>query len=454
MTIVCGTDFSPNAVQAADAAGAIAGRRHALDLAHVADAFWMELSERARAAAVAEIGDRLRAEADRLRARGVTVREHLLYGAADEMLAAHARQSEASLLVVSSLGRRAPLRWLLGSVAERTAQSAAVPVLIVRDAAPFVAWTEGRRPLRVTVAADFSRSADAALAWITQLRDLGSCEVVVVHASWPPAERRRLGAGVRSTVFENDPEIDAVIRRDLERKVERQAGGGEVRVRIEACLGRVSTHLVGLAGQERADLLVVGMRPSQRGDTLWHGSVSRGVLHAAPMSVACVPASPPDAHVPARIPEIRTVLAASDFSDIGDRAVPFAYGLLPQGGTVHLVHVVEMAQVNDLGYRHYDTGFPPTDEQRAAQEPELTAHLRALIPADAATRGMQSHVHIIEGRSAGAAIATAAERLGADLICLGSHGRSGLSAAFTGSATREVIARSGRPVLVVGPTLE
>jgi hypothetical protein len=53
----------------------------------------------------------------------------------------------ATLLVVSSLGRRAPSRWVLGSVAGRTARHARVPVLVVRDAAPFVAWAADPRPL-------------------------------------------------------------------------------------------------------------------------------------------------------------------------------------------------------------------------------------------------------------------------------------------------------------------
>jgi nucleotide-binding universal stress UspA family protein len=455
MTIVCGTDFSPNAARAADAAAALAGRLDVpLDLVHVAEGFWTELSQRARAVPIAEIGDRLRGEADRLRQRGVRAREHLLYGAADEALLAHAEQAGASLIVVSSLGRRAPSRWLLGSVAERVAQAAAVPVLVVRDAAPFLAWTEGRRPLRVTVAADFSASADAALGWIAPLRAIGPCDVVVIYASRPAAERRRLGAGVRSPVFENDPDIDAVLRHDFERRVERRAGNGPVRVRVEAGLGRVSTDLVGLAGREGADLLVVGTRQRQGRGLPWHGSVSRAVLHAAPMSVACVPAPRPAGHEPARVPDVRVVLAATDFSEAGDRAVPFAFGLLPRGGTVHLVHVVEMAEVADLWYRHYDTGFPPTDEQRAAQEPELAAHLQALIPVDAVTRGVQSDIHIIEARSAAAAIATAAERLDADLICVGSHGRSGLSAAFAGSVVQDLVARSGRPVVVVGPAPE
>lgn len=452
MTIVCGTDFSPHASQAADAAAAIAAAlRATLHLVHVADAFWPELSERARAPLLEEVRDRLRAEADRLRRRGVTVQETLRFGAADEALVSHAQASGARLLVVSSTGRRAAGRWILGSVAERTAHTSPIPVLVVRDASPFLAWTAGTRRLRVMVAADFSPSTDAALGWVAELRAIGPCDVVVAYSSWPPAERRRLGTGIRRTVFENDPEIDVLLRRDLERKVGVLPGHGEVRIRVETCLGHVPNHLAGMAREEGVDLVVAGSRQRQGVNWLWQRSVSRGVLHAAPMSVACVPAARPQGQEAAPIAEIRAVLTATDFSALGDHAVPFAYAMLPQGGTVHLVHVVEMADVQDLCYRHYETGFPPTDEQRAAQEPELAAQLQALIPAGAAERGVRTQVHIIEATTAGAAIATAAERLAADVICVGTHGRSGLAATFAGSVAQDIIARSGRPVVVVGP---
>jgi nucleotide-binding universal stress UspA family protein len=452
MPIVIGTDFSPNASQAADAAAAIAAALPApLELLHVVDGFWRELPERAQAPLLEEVRGRLGAEADRVGQRGITVQEQILFGIADEALVSHAEASAARLLVVSSVGRRAPARWLLGSVAERTAQTSPVPVLVVRDASPFLAWTEGKRRLRVMVAADFSSSADAAIRWVAELRAIGPCDVVVAYSSWPPAERRRLGTGVRRTVFENDPEIDVLLRQDLERKIGRLPGEGEVRVRVESSLGHVSGHLVEMSGEEGVDLLVVGAHQRRGAGHLWQRSVSRGLLRAAAMSVACVPAARRTGHEAAPIPDIRTVLAATDFSDLGDRAVPFAYGMLPQGGTVHLVHVVEVASVQDLCYRHYETGFPPTPEQRAAQEPELAVQLQALIPAGAAMRGVETLVHVIEARTAGAAVAMAAERLGADVICVGSHGRSGLTATFAGSVAQDIIARSGRPVVVVGP---
>lgn len=450
MTIVCGTDFSAAAAGAADAAAALAkALGSGLDLVHVVDGLWPELPERVRATLLAEVRDRLRAEAERLRARGVAVHEEILHGLADEILVSRAEQTGARLIVVSSTGRRAPARWLLGSVAERTAQASSIPVLVVRQPSAVIAWAEGRRRLRVLVAVDFSGGAETAIDWVAGLRAIGPCDVVVAYSSWPPGERRRLGTSVRPTGFENEPDIEAVLRSELERKAARLAGEGEVRVRVEGCLGQAAAHLVGMAVEEGVDLMVTGTHQRDRLGQLWHGSVSRGILHAAAMNVVCVPRARRAEAPP--LPRVASVLAATDFSELGDRAVPFAYAVAPAGATVHLVHVVERPEADETWYAHSRPTSLAANRPPEAGETDPAKQLQALVPAEAAARGIETRIHVIEARTAGAAIAMAGWRLGVDLICVGSHGRSGLAAALLGSVAQAVIARSGRPVLVVGP---
>jgi hypothetical protein len=64
-------------------------------------------------------------------------------------------------------------RWTLGSVSEEISEAAPVPTLTVRSAKPFEAWARGERALRVFVAADFSPSSEAALHWVSKLREIG-----------------------------------------------------------------------------------------------------------------------------------------------------------------------------------------------------------------------------------------------------------------------------------------
>lgn len=78
--------------------------------------------------------------------------------------------------------------------------------------------------------------------------------------------------------------------------------------------------------------------------------------------------------------------------------------------------------------------------------------LRDLIPAQAEALGLRSHLEIVEHPSPAIAIAQAAERFGANLICLSSRGRSRLAKAILGSVAQSVMARSERPVLVIRPS--
>ena len=65
--------------------------------------------------------------------------------------------------------------------------------------------------------------------------------------------------------------------------------------------------------------------------------------------------------------------------------------------------------------------------------------------------GIVGEAHVIEDTDPAKAICQSAERLGADVICLSSHGRSGFSAALMGSVAQAAMGQSHFPVLVVRP---
>jgi nucleotide-binding universal stress UspA family protein len=193
MKIVCGTDFTLHAEKAANVAAALAARyRSALTLVHAVEPAQMEFLSKAH---VDIFRDKLRRklleEGNRLRKSGTDVTENLVLGRPDEILAATAKRSKADLIVVSSLGQVAPIRWLVGSVAERTAQNAAVPTLVVRNDEPLIAWARRKRVLNVFGAYDFSASSDAALRWVASLKSLARChaEFFITHRRTSPVSR-------------------------------------------------------------------------------------------------------------------------------------------------------------------------------------------------------------------------------------------------------------------------
>ncbi len=439
MSIVCGTDFSEPGAQAVAVAAALAPRlKEPLSLVHVGS-----LAEPVR--------DRLREEADRLRHVGVAVEETLLSGEPDEAIVEHAEKTGTHLVVLSALGHRSAARWLLGSVAERIARTCPIPVLVVRGADPFEAWSRGERPLRVLLGVDFSATSDAAVRWVRELRQLGPCDVIAAHIYWPPEERRRLGIHGPPRLAQMHPEVERVLARDLAVRVGELPGQGTVDIQIHIGFGRTADHLVQLAAQANVDLVVVGTHQRTGASLLWHGSVALAILHSARMAVACVPAPAGAERELAALPQIQRVLVPTDLSELGDHAVPYAYSVLHAGGVVHLLHVIEPHTLPNPLYAHYVAGRMPTAEERNRQRDEIAARLRALIPNDAAAGGIETQVEIAESLEVGETIRATAERLSADLICMSSHGRSGISRAIAGSVAQAVMTESRRPLLVVRP---
>jgi nucleotide-binding universal stress UspA family protein len=89
----------------------------------------------------------------------------VLYGPAATSILAVAHSSSADLVVLCSHGYTGITRWVMGSVAEKVAHHAAVPVLILREGGPVPAapHPDATRPLRALVALDGSAHAKAAL---------------------------------------------------------------------------------------------------------------------------------------------------------------------------------------------------------------------------------------------------------------------------------------------------
>jgi nucleotide-binding universal stress UspA family protein len=148
---------------------------------------------------------------------------------------------------------------------------------------------------------------------------------------------------------------------------------------------------------------------------------------------------------------IRRVLAPTDLSDLGNDAVAWAYAIVAPGGVVCLLHVIEPRLLPNPLYAHYTPGQAPTAEERERQRAALTATLGELVPADADARGITTEIEITDGDPVADAVVDAAARFGADVICLGSHGRSGVRALLAGSVAQQVMKAGNRPLLVVPP---
>jgi nucleotide-binding universal stress UspA family protein len=435
MTIVCGTDFSENAAQAARAAAVIARcLNDRLELVHV-------LADPA-AAGIPALGmfyaplQELLAEQARKLARefSITVNPSVLEGPADERLVDFARSANSRLIVVSSLGARKQDHFRVGSVAERVLQRSDIPVLVVREAASIEQWVESKRPLKILLGVDLGQSARAALRWVEALRQIRPCDVHVVQIAWPIGEHSRFGVKGPVELEGLRPELHALLDRDLRAWTGTLLGEGQVSFSISACWGRFDEQLAQLAQEMNADLLVVGTHQRAWAARVWQGSISRGVVHRSSCNVACVPLPASAVVDRAEITRFRSVLIPTDFSALANRALGAGYGLLPDGGEVHLLHVLTC--------------------ERGDAPPDLDARLRALVPTGSEARGIETRTHVVDEAEASSGIWHTAARLGVDAICMSTHGRSGPSRLLMGSQAEEVLRRARQPVLLVKGDVE
>src|SRR5690606_24509048 len=208
MTIVCGTDFSDMAAHAATAAACLAVRTGGpLHLVHALDLWLEELSARPGHPLLLWAEGQLEREASRLRELGADVRVHAVAGPVDEVLQTLAREQSARAIVVGAVGHPGNSSRKLGSRADRTAQSARVPVVTVRDSAPFVDWLKGVRALRVVLGVDDSQSVENAARWLDELCRNGAVELTLAHLYWPPEALHRFGLEDSRSFVEPDPEL-------------------------------------------------------------------------------------------------------------------------------------------------------------------------------------------------------------------------------------------------------
>lgn len=294
MPIVCGTDFSVTADRAVQAAAAVAQRAGIpLELVcatgarlHVAafpdTAQGLNLGAAPRA-------EQLAAQVARLGADGIAADGILDPQVAEDALVSRAGRHDVPLVVLGAVGHSTIERLLVGSVAGRVAMASPKPVLVVREGASWQRWRDGHAPLRVLVAFDTGASARAAMAWGGWLASLGNVQLTAGWVVHPAFENQRLGASGAGAGIELLPATHDALESEFAARVAEALPDHTVELQLEPNLGRVDSALIELAHARHIDLLVVGSHQRHGFERLWEASVSRGVLHHAPMSVAVVP---------------------------------------------------------------------------------------------------------------------------------------------------------------------
>lgn len=143
---------------------------------------------------------------------------------------------------------------------------------------------------------------------------------------------------------------------------------------------------------------------------------------------------------------IKRILVPVDFSPDSDAALHYAVGLAQQvGATVHLLHIVENSMAAGMWSADAYTGEKPGLLVNVVRDAEQ--RLERMIPTIAGVRyGLEHDVRT--GPPAATIVEFAKEEL-ADLIVMGTRGRTGLSHVLLGSVAEEVVRRAPCPVLTL-----
>jgi nucleotide-binding universal stress UspA family protein len=145
---------------------------------------------------------------------------------------------------------------------------------------------------------------------------------------------------------------------------------------------------------------------------------------------------------------IRRIVAPTDFSEASRRAVEYATDLAERfGAELVLLHVVEIPP-----------GLTATTLMRSGPDGRLEPigdYLRSValdtlrgVAAEPQKRGIAVQ-SVVEVGDADREIGRTADRLGADLVVLGTHGRTGLRHLLLGSVAERVVRASNVPVLTI-----
>ncbi len=141
------------------------------------------------------------------------------------------------------------------------------------------------------------------------------------------------------------------------------------------------------------------------------------------------------------MPEIRRILCPVDFSPPSERALDFAIDLAKTvNAEIHLLHVYQLPV-----YALPDGAMMAGPEFTTRVTTETQKALNELAESKASAN---PKTHLVEGVPY-REIVRMSEELGADLIVLGTHGRTGIRHLLLGSVAERVVRSAKVPVITV-----
>jgi len=272
---------------------------------------------------------------------------------------------------------------------------------------------------------DFSEGSGRALELAARLAREHGAELVVAHAWYLPPT---------AIEYSLSPDALDAIREDaahgLEDVVARARGLGVTQLTSMLLEGLPWTRIAEAA--EGCDLIVMGTHGRTGLSHVLLGSVAEKVIRHAHCSVLVVPMKGP-------LLTFKRVLCPVDFSESSHIAIRRAAELVvADGGTLTVLHVIELP----VAYRgQIPLDFAGEVDRRAKEKLDEWV-------AEASRKTKAKVTPLVRVGTAGAQVLHVLDAEPADLVVVGSHGRTGIKRALLGSVAEKLARHAGCPVLV------
>ncbi len=295
----------------------------------------------------------------------------------------------------------------------------------------------------IVLGTDFSQSANAALTYaigIAKKFDARLVIVVVYDAVHLMIEMLPELGPVPEEFPSNFP-----TREKLQKALDglaAQAAAEGVQTETQIKDGRAYVSLIQVARDMKAGMLIMGTRGLKGVDHFLIGSTAEQVVRMSPCPVLTVRV-PVNGRSPKEIPDIKHILVPVDFSMFSQEAVECVVPTAKRfNAEVYLVHAIEQyVYVSSL--HGFTTRSAADENERKRASDQMTKLIQMFHD-----NGIQATSRICEGLP-DAEIMKAAQESHADLIVMGTHGRTGLQHTLVGSVAEKVVRRSSCPVMTV-----
>jgi nucleotide-binding universal stress UspA family protein len=290
---------------------------------------------------------------------------------------------------------------------------------------------------KILVATDFSDTAESGVDWALRIATENGAKLWVVHGLLLPSPTTDFVAP--SPAFFEELQHAALER--LNQTGERAQLSG-VEVEIDLRPGLPSQVIVEAATEHGVDLVVIGTRGLSGIRHLLLGSTAERVVQRSKCPVLTVHSGDIDKHRP-----IRRVLIPTDFSPSAELGLESALTLLGEQWQDAELCILN---VYHLPFEYTAYGTIPTSVNYLRDVKGQADEELEKLESTLRSRGLKVTAVSTEGYPPDQIIKQA-EEFEADLIAMGTHGRSGVAQLLLGSTAARVVQHASCPVLTAGP---